>query len=145
MALVRELLSGLAEEQGAIVEGLTTNIDDPAAVVAYAHRHFVRLAAGEPAIGQLLIQLDVSHGLMRGAFGHRAIRDIRQGIRAERFTVDDAVAAAYTSGGALLGTIAGVVDGALTERADEVHAAAVLRLLGLEAADAATLSRLAMD
>ena len=48
-------------------------------------------------------------------------------------------------GGALLGTITGVVDDVLREGADEIHAAAVLRMLGLGADDAATVSALAMS
>jgi AcrR family transcriptional regulator len=143
--IVGALLAEIAEEQGAVVDELTREIEDPAAVVAYAHRHFVRLAAGDPAFGQLVIRLEASHGLMRKVLGPRATRDINEGIRAGRFNVDDAVAATYATGGTLLGTIAGVVDGTLGAGADEPHAAAVLRMLGLGTEDAATVSSLAMD
>jgi AcrR family transcriptional regulator len=144
-AIVKTLLSEIAQDQGATVDQLTRNIGDPAVVVAYAHRHFVRLAAADPAFGQLVIRLDASHGLMREVLGPRAIRDIQEGIRAERFHVEDAAAAAYATGGALLGTITGVVDGVLRAGADETHAAAVLRMLGLDAKEAASVSALAMD
>lgn len=144
-AIVRALLSEVAEEQGAVVDRLTAEIDDPAAVVAYAHRHFVRLAISDQVFGQLVIRLDASHGLMREVLGPRAVRDIERGIGSGRFRVESADAATYATGGALLGTIAGVVDAVLTDGADEAHAAAVLRMLGLDADDAARVSGLAMD
>ena len=82
---------------------------------------------------------------MRQVLGPRAIRDIQEGIRAQRFHVEDAAAAVYAIGGALLGTITGVVDGVLREGADEIHAAAVLRMLGLDPDDAAGMAALAMS
>ena len=125
-AIVKTLLSEITEDQGATVDRLTREIEDPAIVVAYAHRHFVRLALADPVFGQLVIRLEPSHGLLRQVLGPRAIRDIQDGIRAQRFHVEDAAAAVYAMGGALLGTITGVVDGVLREGADEIHAAAVL-------------------
>ena len=55
-AIVTTLLSEIAEEQGARVDRLTREIEDPASVVAYAHRHFVRLALADPVFGQLVIR-----------------------------------------------------------------------------------------
>jgi AcrR family transcriptional regulator len=144
-AIVHSLLSEIAEEQGAMVDRLTREIEDPAAVMAYAHRHFVRLAVADPAFAQLVVRLEPSHGLMRQVLGPRAIRDVQDGIRAQRFHVEDAAAAVYAIGGALVGTITGVVDGVLREGADEIHAAAVLRMLGLDAEDAARVAALAMS
>lgn len=134
--IVEVLLRDIAEQQGAIVDELTAEIEDPAEVVSIAHRHFVRLAAGDLVFGQLAIRLDASHRLMTEALGHRAARDIDRGIEAGRFKVTDRVAAVFATGGALLGTIRGVVEGALGEGADEAHAAGVLRLLGVENSDA---------
>jgi AcrR family transcriptional regulator len=143
--IVRALLGGIAEEQGALVDELTREIDDPAAVVSYAHRHFVRLALRDRVFGQLAIRLDASHGLMRQTLGPRAARDIEAGIESGRFDVADAPAAVYLSGGALIGTIAGIVDGVHKQGIDKVHAAAVLRMLGLDAGAAAAISTLPMD
>ena len=64
-AIVKSLLSEIAEEQGARVDRLTREIEDPAVVMSYAHRHFVRLALADPVLGQLVIRLEPSHGLMR--------------------------------------------------------------------------------
>lgn len=142
--IVEALLAEITDEQGALVDELTADIDDPAAVVALAHRHFVRLAMTDSTFGQLVIRLDASHRLMQQALGPRVIRDIRRGIDSGRFKVDEAASAVYASGGALLGTLVGVVDGTLRDRADEVHAAAVLRMLGLPGDDAAAVATLEM-
>jgi len=142
--IVKALLGEIAEEQGALVDELTRELDDPAAVVAYAHRHFVRLAAADPGFGQLVVRLDASHRLLSQTLGPRAVRDVQAGIDSGRFDVDDAGAAVYATGGALLGTITGVVDGALGDGADVAHAAAVLRMLGLSRAQAAKVAALPM-
>jgi len=143
-AIVEALLIDIAEEQGQLVDELTAEIEDPAAVVAFAHRHFVRLAAADPGFGQLAIRLDASHRLLSQTLGPRATRDIQAGIDSGRFEVSDAGVAVYITGGALLGTISGVVDGAFGDDADELHAEAVLRMLGLSKAQAAKVARLPM-
>ncbi len=143
--IVEALLAEISEEQGSLVDELTAEIEDPAAVVSFAHRHFVRLAATDPGFGQLAIRLDASHRLMSEALGPRAARDIARGVEAGRFSVEDKAAAVFITGGALLGTIRGVVEGAVGERADEIHAAAVLRMLGLEGSEAEAIARLPME
>ncbi len=144
-AIVEALLAEIAEEQGQLVDELTAELEDPAAVVAYAHRHFVRLAGTDPGFGQLVIRLDASHRLMHQALGPRAARDIQAGIDSGRFDVGDAATAVYSTGGALLGTISGVVDGVLGPDADIEHATAVLRMLGLSRAQASKVAHLPMD
>ncbi len=143
--LVDAVMAELTEEQGALVDELTRDLDDPAAVVAYAHRHFVHLARDNPHFGQLLIRLDASHRVMSRALGPRALRDVQRGLDRGRFEFESAAAAVAATGGALLGTMRGVVDGALDADADQVHAAGVLRMLGLTAADAARISRPAAE
>jgi AcrR family transcriptional regulator len=143
--IVLTVLAETAEEQGRLVDELTAEIDDPAAVVAFAHRHFVRLAAAEPNFGPLVIRLDASHGLMQQALGPRALRDIQAGIDSGRFEVDDALGAVYITGGALLGAITGVLDHEVGDDFDQVHAEAVLRMLGLSCAEAREVARMEMD
>jgi AcrR family transcriptional regulator len=139
--LVDAVMSEVAEEQGSIVDEATGDLDDPAAVVAFAHAHFVRLAREDPSFGQLLIRLDASHRVMSGALGPRALRDIQSGLDSGRFTFGPAPAAVLATGGALLGTMRGVVDGVLGPDADRVHPTAVLRMLGLAPEDAEKTAR----
>jgi AcrR family transcriptional regulator len=140
--IVETLLRDIAESQGALIDEMTAPMDDAAEIISCAHRHLVRLAADDRVFGQLAIRLDASHRLMTEALGPRAARDIKGGIDAGRFTVADAVAAVFQTGGALLGTIRGVVEGALGDGADEVHAAGVLRMLGIEGAEAERIATL---
>jgi hypothetical protein len=78
------------------------------------------------------------------ALGPRALRDIKRGLDQGRFEFDSPQAALSITGGALLGTMQGVADGALGDGADVVHAAAILRMLGVPQEDAARTARLAM-
>jgi AcrR family transcriptional regulator len=142
--VVEVVMAELTEAQGRVVDEKTRELEDPAEVVAYAHRHFVRLAAGDPTFGELVIRLDASHRLMAEALGPRALRDIQRGLDDGRFVFDSAEAAVSFTGGALLGTMRGVVDGVLGGDADEIHAAAVLRALGLSRADAVRVARRAI-
>ncbi len=139
--VVDAVLTELTEEQGALVDALTRDLADPATVVAFAHRHFVRLAKVDPHFGQLLIRLDASHRVMSQALGPRALRDIQRGLDSGRFKFESAPAAVLATGGALLGTMRGVIDGVLDDDADLVHAAAVLRMLGLAPEDAEETAR----
>jgi AcrR family transcriptional regulator len=139
--LVDAVMAEVAEEQGRVVEETTGDFDDPAAVVAFAHAHFVRLAREDPTFGRLLIRLDASHRVMSEALGPRALRDIQAGLDSGRFSFSPAPAALLATGGALLGTMRGVVDGILGPDAERTHATAVLRMLGLEPADAEEIAR----
>ena len=143
--IVTTLLKDISEEQGEVVDRLTADIEDPAAVVAFAHRHFVRLASEDQGFGALAIRLDASHRLMQQTLGPRAVRDIEAGIESGRFNVADVTSALFVTGGALLGTITLVVDGLAADNADELHAESILRVLGLTPAQAAKVSRLPMD
>lgn len=142
-AIVEALLAEIADEQGRLVDDLGRDLDDPAEVVSLSHRHFVGLATSDPTFGNLVIRLHSSHRLLQGSLGPRALRDIMEGVESGRFEVADAAAAVYATGGALIGTISGVVDGALGEGAAEEHAALVLRMLGLDPQEAERISVLA--
>jgi AcrR family transcriptional regulator len=142
--IVEAVLSEMTEKQGALVDELTAEIEDPAAVVAYAHRHFVRLAMTDPTFGRLVIRFDALHRLLQEALAPRALRDIQRGIDSGRFKVENLPSALFTTGGALLGTLIGVAEGILGDRADEVHAAAILRMLGVASDDAARVAALEM-
>ena len=143
--VVAAVMAELTEEQGALVDARTRDLADPAAVVALAHAHFVRLAREDPHFGPLVIQLDTSHRVMSKALGPRALRDVEKGLESGRFTFEPAAAAALATGGALLGTMRGVVDGLLADDAEQVHVAAILRMLGLRPDDAEKTARAAVS
>lgn len=139
--IVEAVLTEVSEEQGALVDRLTAEIEDPAEVVAYAHRHFVDLAVADPGFAQLVVKLHASHQLLVATLGPRATRDIMRGVGQGRFGVEDVAVAVYATGGAMIGTMQGVLDGTLGSGADERHAEIVLRMLGVPADEAAEISK----
>lgn len=140
-AIVEAVVRDMTEEHGAAVDQLTAGMSDAAEIVAVAHRHFVRLAVAEPTWGRLVLRLEASHRVLSIALGLRARRDLEQGIATGRFSVPDSGLMLATTGGALLGAIQGVVEGRTrTADADENHAEAILRMLGVPADEANELA-----
>jgi len=139
--IVEAVLADTLAAHGAAVAELSRGLQDPAEVVAVAHRHFVELARTDPGWASLLIRLEVSLDLARGALGPFADQDIAAGIAAGRFQVGDRRVAMLNTGGALLAVMREVVDGSAPDDAGPLHAEGVLRLLGVEDADAAEVAR----
>lgn len=139
--MVEAVLTETLAAQGAAVAALTAGLEDPAEVVAVAHRRFVELARTDPDWAWLLIRLDVSQKLALGALGPFAERDIAAGIKAGRFQVANRRIAMLDAGGALLSVMRDVLDGRAPKDASRLHAEGVLRLLGLKPEDAADVAR----
>jgi AcrR family transcriptional regulator len=139
-AIVEAVLSETLAAQGEAVEAVTADLDDPAEVVAAAHRYFVNLARSDPDWGWLLIRLDTSQGIGLQALAPFAQRDLERGIRTGRFRVANKRVALYGAGGALLLVMRDVLDGGAPKDADRYHAEGVLRMLGLSAQDAAEVA-----
>jgi AcrR family transcriptional regulator len=140
-AIVQAVLEQTVAAQGAAIAALTSELDDPAEVIAAAHRHFVRLARTDPDWAWLLIRLDASHHVMLSALGPFARSDVKRGIEAGRLRIADEQTALFATGGALLGVMRAVLDGYATADADVHHAEGVLRLLGLDHREAAEIAR----
>jgi AcrR family transcriptional regulator len=138
--IVEAVLAEAVEAQGAAVDALTRELDDPATVVAVAHRYFVDLARRDPDWAWLLVRLDISHQVALRALGPFAQRDLRRGLEAGRFDVPDAVVALHASGGALLAVMRAVLDGSAGPDAGAHHAGGVLRMLGVEPAEASEIA-----
>ena len=68
--------------------------------------------------------------------GPRAVRDVQRGVDEGRFRTEDVSVAVDATGGALIGTMQGVLDGTLGPETSVLHAASVLRMLGVEPDDA---------
>jgi AcrR family transcriptional regulator len=140
-AIVAAVLEEAITTHGESVAELTADLEDPAEVISVAHRFFVDLARRDPALGWLLVRLDASNDVIRAALGPFATRDLRRGIDAGRLRVSDEQVALFASGGALLAVMRGVLNDDLPDDADVHHAEAVLRMLGLNAGDAAEVAR----
>src|SRR5205823_2111494 len=132
-AIVEAVLTETVAAQGSAVNAVTAHLDDPAEVVAAAHRYFVRLARTHPDWGWLLVRLDLSHKIGTAALEPFAQSDLDRGIKAGRFDVPNKRVALVAAGGALLAVMRDVLDGHAPRDADRHHAEGVLRMLGLSA------------
>jgi AcrR family transcriptional regulator len=137
--IVEAVLAEAVAAQGEAIDAATAQLDDPAEVVAAAHRSLLNLARSDPGWGWLVIRLDLSLSLR--ALGPFARRDLERGIKAGRFRVPDKSVALVATGGALLAVMRDVLDGQAPRDADRHHAEGVLRMLGLTAEDAAEVAR----
>ena len=138
-AIVEAVLAEAVAAQGEAIDAATASLDDPAEVVAAAHRSLLNLARNDPDWGWLVIRLDLSLSLR--SLGPFARRDLERGIKAGRFRVPDKRVALFATGGALLGVMRDVLDETAPRDADRHHAEGVLRMLGLTAEDAAEVAR----
>lgn len=140
-AIVEAVLADTIAAQGAEVDAMTADLEDPAEIIAVAHRTFVRRARTDPDWAALLVRLELSHNVLLQALGPYATRDLASGQGTGRFAVPDATTALYQMGGALLAVMRAAIDGAAPADADVHHAEGILRLLGVPAADAAEVAR----
>jgi AcrR family transcriptional regulator len=140
-AIVAAVLEETVAAQGAAIEAITRDLEDPAEVVSAAHRYLVELARTDSDWGWLLVRLEISHGVMLAALGPHAKHDLDRGIRAGRFQVASPRVALFAAGGALLAVMRAVLDGQAPVSADRDHAEGVLRLFGVPADEAAEVAR----
>ena len=143
-AIAEAVLSEALDAQGAIVDALTDDLEDPAEVVAVAHRYFIRQAQSDPNLGWLLVRLDSTHRVMSRSLGSRARRDVERGVASGRFTVADPEVGFLQTTGALLLVMRAVLDGGLGPDADSRHAEGVLRVLGLTSEEATAVGSRAL-
>jgi AcrR family transcriptional regulator len=136
--LFEAAIADVLDAHGAMLDRLTESIDDPAETFATSFRLTGRLFRRRPQESEVLLAngpalLSADRGL-----APRALRDIKVGVDAGRFKVDDPELALAMAGGALLG-----LGKLLRDNPDRDDAGAadtvtesVLRLLGLSAEEA---------
>jgi AcrR family transcriptional regulator len=138
--IVAAVLEQVIAEAGAAIDEATSEIADSAEVVAIAHRSLIAWASTDPELAWLLVRLNASHDAILTTLGSYAERDLKRGVDAGRFSVDDPNIALIAAGGALIAVIRAALEGHAGERAGEHHAAAVLRIFGVPPEDAAEVA-----
>ncbi len=134
--IVADVLRESAEEHAQALVAATSGISDPAEVISIAHRHFVRMALADPEWAGLAVRLEDSSTAILDSLRPFAREDLERAISEGRLDVPDVEVALYAAGGALQGVIRAVLDGRVGAEAEVVHAAMVLRMFGLPAAEA---------
>jgi AcrR family transcriptional regulator len=142
--LLEALLSEELSRQLALLQSRQAQVEDPAEKISVAHRHLVRAAATDPDWAWLFVRLDVPYRVAWSTLGQAAADDLRAGMRAGRFHVANPALALNASGGALLAVIQAQLEGEGGAHADCEHAEGVLRSLGIERGEAATIARRAL-
>jgi AcrR family transcriptional regulator len=142
--LFRVASAEVLERWGQMIDAACAGITDPAELFAISFRISGRLGWTHPDVARFLTGsglevLDAPYGL-----APRALRDIQAGQEAGCFTVTDADVALSAAAGALLGLLRQHQQhpGRLDEGAVDQFAGAVLRLLGIDAPEAARLAAL---
>ena len=133
-AAVAEVL----DAHGALLDELTSSIDDPAETFACSYRSTGRMFRRRPQESQILLATGMTLLASQKGLAPRALRDIQEAKRAGRFTVDDPELALAMAGGALLG-----LGNLLRNQPDRDDASAtdamtedILRLFGVPAEEA---------
>lgn len=138
-AAVAEVL----DAHGALLDSLTSSLEDPAETFACSFRLTGRLFRRRPTESQIMLANGIALLSSDLGLAPRALRDIEAAVRAGRFTVEDPELALSVAGGALLGL--GNLLRNQPDRDDEAAADAVtedvLRLFGLPADEAREICR----
>ena len=136
--LYEAAIADVLDAHGAMLDRLTESIEDPAETFAISFRLTGRLFRHRPQESEVLLAngpalLSADRGL-----APRALRDIKVGVDAGRFKVDDPELALAMAGGALLGLGKLLRDNPDRDdaRAADTVTESVLRLLGLSAEEA---------
>lgn len=136
--LFEAAVTDVLDAHGAMLDRLTESIDDPAETFATSFRLTGRLFRRRPQECEILLANGPALlGSDRG-LAPRALRDIKAGVDAGRFAVDDPELALAMAGGALLGLgklLRDDPDRDDAQAADTVTES-VLRLFGLSAQEA---------
>jgi AcrR family transcriptional regulator len=129
------------ERWGQLIDRATAGVTDPAERFAAGMRISGRLGGTHPDIAGFLTGIGLGVLDIPGGLAPRALRDIRAGQAAGRFTVPDAEIALSAVAGGLLGLLRMCQrhPGRVTETTVDQLAEAELRLLGVPAGEAARL------
>ena len=142
--LFEAAVSDVLDAHGAMLDRLTESLDDPAATFATAFRMTGRLFRRRPQESEILLANGPALLSSDRGLAPRALRDIKAGADAGRFTVDDPELALAIAGGALLGLGKLLRDNPDRDdaRAADSVTESVLRLFGLSAAEAQAVCQL---
>lgn len=141
--LFEAAITEVLDAHGALLDQLTSSIEDPAETFARSYRLTGRMFRRRPQESQILLANGMTLLASEKGLAPRALRDIQEANRVGRFTVDDPELALAVAGGALLG-----LGNLLRNQPDRDDAEAtdtvtedVLRLFGLPADEAREICR----
>lgn len=142
--LFEAAVADVLDAYGSMLDRLTEAIEDPAQTFATSFRLTGRLFRRHPQESQILLANGLELLSSERGLAPRALRDIKAGVAAGRFDVDDPELALAMAGGALLGLGNLLRDHPDRDdaRAADVVTENVLRLFGLSADEAHAICQL---
>jgi AcrR family transcriptional regulator len=141
--LFEAAIADVLDAHGAMLDRLTASIDDPAETFATSFRLTGRLFRRRPQESEILLANGPALLSSERGLAPRALRDIKAGVAADRFHIDDPELALAMAGGALLGLGKLLRDDPDRDdaRAADTVTENVLRLFGLSADEARVVCR----
>jgi AcrR family transcriptional regulator len=133
--LVEAVVADTIEVRAQAIVARMSSIEDPAEVVSFACRRVVRIAFEDPEMAWLFVNLDRADALFE---------TLEAGLAAGRFELVDTHVALTTMVGGAIAVMRAILDGRCGPDVDSVFAEGVLRLLGLDRAEAAVVARRAL-
>ncbi len=140
--LVETLVATAIETHGQALDAQVAALTDPAERFAICIRHTIRMADHDPVWAWFAVRAGLYVREFELSLGPRLLRDLQQGIEAGRFTPRDLRSSLVVIGGATVAAMQGRLIGALEEPADHFVAEHLLRMLGLDAAEAERIASL---
>ena len=121
----------LFAEHARLIDAITTDTDDPAAVFALSTRQTLRITSDHPGYGQLLFDSGLPVDRFLGGLRHRLARDISTGVAQGRFRVDNSPLTVSLVTGGILGLALDLHRGTVSVDAIDHATAALLVFLGI--------------
>jgi AcrR family transcriptional regulator len=125
-----------SEALNARLDRLAASLADPAEGMATAMRHALRQIPSDPLCRWFVLHSGLPVDRLHEGFGHSAMRDVRRAVEAGRFHVSNTEVVRQLVSGAFIAILTACVEGRLHERDIDDAVEHVLRLLGLDRAEA---------
>ena len=130
----------LLEAYNRAVECTLVDITDPAERVAASSRQTMRILSRQPSLGKLLFDSGLSTTPLMEGIRARIDHDVRLGLDAGRFKINDLDLVISAAAGLGLGVAMDVYEGRLSGTSAEAVAALILGILGIPEAEAQTIA-----
>lgn len=140
-AVIDAVIFESVERLGQRLDALTAGMTDAAEIYSFSLRHLMNTALSDPVWGWVLVRLGIAHDTLVRTLGPRAARDLQIGVDSGRFSLPDVSLAAAMTFGALLSAMQEYLDGADREASATQYAEYLLRMAGIDRAEAYEIAR----
>jgi AcrR family transcriptional regulator len=118
------------------IDRVLTKIEDPAEVMATGMRHGLRAITADPLCSWFVLHSGLPHERLYEGIGESGMRDVARATEAGRFHVHNASVVRLLVSGAFIAVMSARLDGKLDDRDLDDAVEHILRLFGLDAAEA---------